>query len=792
MTTKAPRADPVEEPRVTPPEDYAAGWPAVGVTFRRSWDEMGVRVTAKTLLKLNQKKGIDCPGCAWPDPNHRKTVEFCENGAKHVAAEATLRRVGRDFFREHPISELRERSDWWLEEQGRLTEPMVKRAGSDYYEPISWNSAVGVVADQLNALDSPDQAIFYTSGRTSNEAAFLYGLFVRAYGTNNLPDCSNMCHESSGTALKEVIGIGKGTVTLEDVEQTDLIIICGQNPGTNHPRMLTSLEKTKHNGGVIVAVNPMPEAGLLRFKNPQTPRGLLTDGTPLADDYLPIRLAGDQALFQGVGKLLLEAEERNPGTVLDHDFITTYTDGFEAYAEATRQASWEAIEEGSGLTREQIGTLADRIMAAKSVIIAWAMGLTQHKRAVPTIREVTNVQLLRGNIGRPGAGLLPVRGHSNVQGDRTMGIFENVAPAFLDKLAEEFHFEPARARGWDSVSSVAAMRDGKARVLISLGGNLVRAISDTNVAERAMRQLDLTVSVATKLNRAHVVTGDVALILPTLGRTERDLQKSGLQQVTVEDSMGAVHATRGVLPPASKDLRSEVSIICGLALRTLGKRVPIAWEAMAHDYGVIRDHISHVVPGCEDYNAKIAKPAGFMLPHPPRDERRFATATQKARFSVNELQIIQIPPGRLLLQTMRSHDQFNTTIYSNEDRYRGIHDSRRVVLVNPEDLAELGLADGDHVDVFSEWTDDVERCLRDYRLVAYPTSRQCAAAYFPEANVLIPLESVAEGSNTPTSKSVIIRLQRHVPEAPVASQSDGSAQASSSWGGRVSASQTGS
>jgi molybdopterin-dependent oxidoreductase alpha subunit len=769
MTTKAPRADPVEEPRVTPPEDYAAGWPAVGVTFKRSWDEMGMRVTAKTLLKLNQKKGIDCPGCAWPDPNHRKTVEFCENGAKHVAAEATLRRVGRDFFRKHPISELSERSDWWLEEQGRLTEPMVKRAGSDYYEPISWSGAVGVVADQLNALDSPDQAIFYTSGRTSNEAAFLYGLFVRAYGTNNLPDCSNMCHESSGTALKEVIGIGKGTVTLEDVEQTDLIIICGQNPGTNHPRMLTSLEKTKHNGGVIVAVNPMPEAGLLRFKNPQTPRGLLTDGTPLADDYLPIRLAGDQALFQGVGKLLLEAEERNPGTVLDHDFITTYTDGFEAYAEATRQASWEAIEEGSGLTREQIGTLAKRIMAAKSVIIAWAMGLTQHKRAVPTIREVTNVQLLRGNIGRPGAGLLPVRGHSNVQGDRTMGIFENVAPAFLDKLAEEFHFEPARARGWDSVSSVAAMRDGKARVLISLGGNLVRAISDTNVAERAMRQLDLTVSVATKLNRAHVVTGDVALILPTLGRTERDLQKSGLQQVTVEDSMGAVHATRGVLPPASKDLRSEVSIICGLALRTLGKRVPIAWEAMAHDYGVIRDHIAHVVPGCEDYNAKIANPAGFMLPHPPRDERRFATTTQKARFSVNELQIIQIPPGRLLLQTMRSHDQFNTTIYSNEDRYRGIHDSRRVVLANPEDLAELGLADGDHVDVFSEWTDDVERCLRDYRLVAYPTSRQCAAAYFPEANVLIPLESVAEGSNTPTSKSVIIRLQRHVPEVPVAS-----------------------
>ncbi|MGC1908142.1 MAG: FdhF/YdeP family oxidoreductase [Candidatus Dormiibacterota bacterium] len=765
MTTKAPRTDPVEEARITHPEDYAAGWPAVGITFKRSFDEMGVRSTARTLIKLNKKEGIDCPGCAWPDPNHRKTAEFCENGAKHVAAEATLRRVTAEVFREHSLTELRDRSDWWLEEQGRLTEPMIKRAGSDHYEPISWNDAVGVVADQLNALVSPDQAVFYTSGRTSNEAAFLYQLFVRAYGTNNLPDCSNMCHESSGTALKEVIGIGKGTVTLQDVEQTDLIVICGQNPGTNHPRMLTSLEKTKQHGGVIVAVNPMPEAGLLRFRNPQTPKGLFTKGTPLADDYLPIRLAGDQMLFLGVGKLLLEAEELNPGTVLDHDFIANYTDGFEAYSATARQASWDVIEEGSGLTRAQIGKLADRIMAANSVIIAWAMGLTQHKRSVPTIREVTNVQLLRGNIGRPGAGLLPVRGHSNVQGDRTMGIFEKMPPAFLDKLAAEFHFEPAREPGWDSVNAVAAMRDGKARVLISLGGNLVRAISDTNVAEKAMTKLDLTVSIATKLNRSHLVTGDVALILPTLGRTERDLQKSGLQQVTVEDSMGAVHATRGVLPPASTDLRSEISIICGLANRTLGKRVPIEWEPMANDYGVIRDHIGNVIPGCEDYNAKIAQPAGFLLPHPPRDERRFATETQKARFTVNDINTVRIPPGRLLLQTVRSHDQFNTTIYSNEDRYRGIHDSRRVVLVNPEDLAELGLTDGEHVDVFSEWTDDVERCLRDYRLVSYPTSRQCAAAYFPEANVLVPLESVAEGSNTPTSKSVIIRLERHLAPA---------------------------
>jgi formate dehydrogenase major subunit len=763
MTTRAPRSDPVHEPRITPVEKSAAGWPALGVTVKRSLDEMGVGTSLRTLRKLNQPHGVDCPGCAWPD--HRKAVEFCENGAKHVAAEATLRRVGPDFFREHAISELRMRSDWWLEEQGRLTEPLIKPAGADHYQPITWDDAFTVVADQLNRLDSPDQAVFYTSGRTSNEAAFLYQLFVRAYGTNNLPDCSNMCHESSGVALKEVIGIGKGTVTLEDVEHSELIVICGQNPGTNHPRMLTSLEKAKRHGAVIVAVNPMPEAGLMRFKNPQTPRGLLANGTQLADDYLQIRLAGDQALFLGVGKLLLEAEERSPGTVLDHDFISRYTDGFESYASHVRQAAWDEIEAGSGLTREEVRKLAERILAAKSVIISWAMGLTQHKRAVPAIRELTNVQLLRGNIGRSGAGLLPVRGHSNVQGDRTMGIYEKMPPAFLDKLAAEFHFEPAREPGWDSVDSVAAMRDGKVRTLISLGGNLVRAISDTNVAEAAMDNLSLSVSIATKLNRSHLMTGEVGLILPTLGRTERDQQGTGPQQVTVEDSMGAVHATRGVLRPASPHLLSEVAIVCGLARRTLGDKVPVAWEEMTRDYRVIREHIGNVVAGCQDYNAKISAENGFLLPHGPRDERRFDTATQKARFTVNDLESLKLPPGRLLLQTIRSHDQFNTTVYSNEDRYRGIHQSRRVVLVNPEDLAELGLVDGAHVDVFSEWTDDVDRCLRDYRLVAYPIARHCAAAYFPEANVLVPLGSVAEGSNTPTSKSVIVRLETSSAEA---------------------------
>ncbi|MGH7692245.1 MAG: FdhF/YdeP family oxidoreductase [Candidatus Dormibacteria bacterium] len=778
MTTKAPRTDFLQEPRVTPPEGYAAGWPAVGAMFKRSLDEMGVSFTARTLIKLNKKQGFDCPGCAWPDPEHRKLAEFCENGAKHVAAEATLRRVDPEFFREHSVSELRQRSDWWLEEQGRLTEPVIKRAGSDHYEAISWGGAIGYIADQLNALESPNQAIFYTSGRTSNEAAFLYGTFARAFGTNNLPDCSNMCHESSGTALKEVIGIGKGTVTLEDLEKSELIIIAGQNPGTNHPRMLTSLETAKHRGAVIVAVNPMPEAGLLRFRNPQTPRGLLTKGTALADDYLAVRLAGDQALFLGVGKVLLEAEEKAPGTVLDHKFIDEYTDGFDAYADYAREASWEEIEQSSGLTAAEIRKLAGRIMAAKSVIIAWAMGLTQHKRSVPTIREVTNVQLLRGNIGRPGAGLLPVRGHSNVQGDRTMGIFEKMPPAFLDKLGSEFHFEPAREPGCDAVGAVTMMRDGKAKILFSMGGNLVRAISDTGVAEKSMGNLQLTVSVATKLNRSHVVTGDTAIILPTLGRSERDLQATGPQEVTVENSMGVVTATRGALPPAASMLRSEVAIICGLGYRTLGKDSPIPWEAMAHDYSVIREHIGHVIPGCDNYNAKIANPSGFLLPHGPRDSRSFATATDKARFTVNQLEILEVPAGKLLLQTVRSHDQFNTTIYSNDDRYRGIHDSRHVILINHADLDELGFQDGEHVDVYSEWPDDVERCLRDYRLVDYPTSRQCVTAYFPEANVLVPLESVVEGSNTPTSKSVIVRLEHRATKAARVPAGAGAAAAS--------------
>ena len=761
MTTRPPTEDVTDEHvQIGAPEDRAAGLRAVAASLRTSFNEMGLADTARTLLRLNQVEGFDCPGCAWPDPAHAKRAEFCENGARHVAAEATHKRVTADLFREHTVSELAEKSDWWLEEQGRLTEPMVKRAGRDHYEPVSWDEAFGLIADELRALASPDEAVFYTSGRTSNEAAFVYQLFVRAFGTNNLPDCSNMCHESSGRALGAALGSGKGSCTLDDLERSDLIVICGQNPGTNHPRMLTHLEVAKRNGATIIAVNPLPEAGLLRFKNPQTPRGLIGGGTVLADLHLPIRLAGDQALFLAIGKLLLEAEDRRPGTVLDHEFIAAHTDRFDAYATEARAAPWSSIIDATGLNRSIIEEMADHVMRARSMIVCWAMGITQHRDSVAMIQEIVNVLLLRGNIGREGAGVFPVRGHSNVQGDRTMGIWEQMPDAFLDALRDEFGFDPPRARGLDTVGSIHAMAEGRTKVLVAMGGNLVRAMADTGVTEDAIRKQRLTVSVATKLNRSHVVTGATAVILPTLGRSERDDSSGRTQAVTVEDSVGMVHASHGQLTPASPHLRSEVAIVCGLARRTLGDKVAVAWEAMAADNAVIRDHVARVVAGFQDFNAKIQRPGGFLLPHAARDERRFTTDTGKAHFSVNRLDVLRLPPGRLLLQTIRSHDQFNTTVYSQDDRYRGVHGSRHVVFVNAEDLHYRGLADGDIVDIVGEWDDGIERRVEGYRLVAYPTPRDCAAAYYPETNVLVPLGSVATGSNTPTSKSVVVRLEK--------------------------------
>ncbi|MEU4409753.1 FdhF/YdeP family oxidoreductase [Streptosporangium sp. NPDC023963] len=761
MARKAPRDDVNEDGlEVGPPKEWAAGIPGVTRSLVAANAQMGVGRTLRTLAVVNQKEGFDCPGCAWPEGGHRSPAEFCENGAKAVAEEATVRRVTRDFFARHTVDDLARHTDYWLGQQGRLTEPMHRPEGSDHYVPVGWDDAFAIIARELRALGSPDEALFYTSGRTSNEAAFAYQLLVRRFGTNNLPDCSNMCHESSGSALNETLGIGKGTVSLEDLYQADLVFVVGQNPGTNHPRMLSALERAKRGGARIIAVNPLPEAGLLRFKNPQKASGLVGKGTTLADRFLQIRLNGDLALFQAMSLLLLEAEDAAPGTVVDRAFVETHTHGFDKWAEDLRSLDWAEVEEATGLDRPAVEDAVREVLGAKSVVVCWAMGLTQHKNSVATIREVVNFLLLRGNVGRPGAGVCPVRGHSNVQGDRTMGINERPPAWFLDALRDEFGFEPPREHGFDTVEAIRALRSERAKVFVAMGGNFVAATPDTAVTEEAMRRARLTVQVSTKLNRSHAVCGREALILPTLGRTERDVapgDRAG-RFVTVEDSMGMVHASRGNLPPASDDLLSEVDIVRRLATELFGADPHVPWERFA-DYDVIRHRISRVVPGFEDFNLRARLSGGFTLPNAPRDERRFPTATGKANFTVNHLEVLRVPPGRLLLQTVRSHDQYNTTIYGMDDRYRGIRNGRRVVFVHADDLAERGLADGDMVDLVSEWPDG-ERRAESFRAVAYPTARGCCAAYFPETNVLVPLDSVAETSNTPTSKSVVVRLVR--------------------------------
>ncbi len=744
--------------KVSPPKKYAAGVPAVVHAMEYSLAQAGPKRSLLTLLSLNQTEGIDCPGCAWPDPKHRHKNEYCENGAKHVNDEATTRRVTREFFAQHPIAELDQKSDMWLNHRGRLTEPMVKRPGGTHYEPIGWDEAFGLIADELNGLGSPDEAMFYTSGRLNNEAAFLLQLFSRSFGTNNLPDCSNMCHESSGSGLGETLGIGKGSVSLDDIHESDLVFVVGQNPGTNHPRMLSALEQTKHNGGTVVAVNPLPEAGLMRFKNPQKPSGVIGRGTAIADQFLKIRPGGDLALFQMLNKLLLEAEDAAPGTVVDHDFIAANCTGYDDFAAHVREVTWEHVLAATGLTREEIEEVRDRVLAAKSVIVCWAMGLTQHRHGVPTIREIVNFLLLRGNLGRPGAGVCPVRGHSNVQGDRTMGIWEQMPDSFLDRLGEEFGFEPPRAHGYDSVAGVRAMRDGKASVFIAAAGNFVRAMSDSEVTEQALRSCRLTVQISTKLNRSHTVCGETALILPTLGRSDRDVQATGEQFVTVEDSMSEVHQSRGRLDPASPDLLSEVAIIGRMARATLGPDNPVPWEDFEADYALVRDRIARVVPGFEDFNERVAHPGGFRLPNPV-NSGVYPTPSGKAVFTANAFDQIAAPAGHLVLQSLRSHDQWNTIPYAMNDRYRGIHDARRIVMVNPDDLAELGIADRAEVDIVSVWHDGVERRAKGFTAVAYPAARGSAASYYPETNVLVPLDSVADISNTPTSKGVIVRLE---------------------------------
>ena len=771
---QTPAQMPEEGLKVGAPQKSVAGLGGVVHAMQHALREMGPTRTAQTLLKLNQADGFDCMSCAWADPaaDKRGHAEFCENGAKAVASEATKKVLNADFFAKYSIEDLYSRDDMWLNRQGRLTSVLIRDRDATHYREGSWDEAFALVAAQLQALGNANEAAFYTSGRTSNEAAFLYQLMARGFGTNNLPDCSNMCHESSGRALGQSIGIGKGSVTIDDVEEAKLILIAGQNPGTNHPRMLTTLEKAKQNGAVIVAINPLPEPGLIRYRNPQTVRGMVGGGTSLADHHLQVRLGGDQGLFRGFAKVLLEAEDAGEHTdgldsVLDHAFMAQYTVGSEDYIAAVRAEPWSDIVEASGISEKQIRVVGRLLLATDRTVVAWAMGLTQHKHSVAMIKEVVNLVLLQGNLGRPGAGLLPVRGHSNVQGDRTMGIFEQMPMIFHDRLDEEFSFASPRMPGHDTVETVRAMRDSQVKFFMSMGGNFAKAAPDTEVTEAALRSCDMTVQVSTKLNHSHLAAGRVAIILPTLGRTDRDVQASGPQRVTVEDSMSMVHASEGRLEPPSPDLLSEIAIVCRLA-RTLftnsaGETVQgapaVDWAALESDYRLIRRHIEAVVPHFEDFEARIDVPGGFRLPHPPHENREFGTPSEKAHFTATELWWPKIPEGRLLLQTLRSHDQFNTTVYGNDDRYRGIRGGRRVVMVNPEDLLGLGIGDGEVVDLVSEFSDGVERRAPGFRVVSFDTARGCAAAYFPETNVLVPLDSTADGSNTPTSKSVVIRLE---------------------------------
>lgn len=748
------------EPRIGERETVASGIPAILQTMRFGFSEMGVGRTLKTLTTINQKNGFDCPSCAWPDPDdHRSPAEFCENGAKAVSDEATTARITPEFFAQHSISELSQRSDHWLGKQGRLTHPMVRKPGNDHYEPITWDDAFALIAKNLNSLASPDEAIFYTSGRTSNEAAFLYQLFVREFGTNNLPDCSNMCHESSGVGLNETIGIGKGTVKLEDFRLTDTIFVIGQNPGTNHPRMLTALQEAARRGAKIISINPLQETGLMRFNHPQEVWNLLGHGTAIASLFLPVRINGDVALLKGIMKEMLDADDQSGAKLLDHAFIADRTVGFAAFADDLRQTSWQEIVDGCGIDRERIREAAQIALASKRMIVCWAMGLTQHKNGVANVQSVVNFCLLGGHIGRPGAGLCPVRGHSNVQGDRTMGIYEKPSMAFLDALQTEFGFAPPRHPGFDTVEAIHAMHDHRAKVFFGLGGNFLSATPDTEFTAEALQRCKLTAHVSTKLNRAHLITGETALILPCLGRTERDMQQEGEQFVTVEDSMGVVHASRGGLEPASSELLSEPAIVVRLAHATLGNRTKTDWKSFRANYDCIRDTVSRVLPGFTDYNRRVREPGGFYLPNAPR-EGSFSTFSGKAHFTVHPIPHHDLKAGQFLLMTLRSHDQFNTTVYGLDDRYRGVYGGRRVVFMNPDDIQESGLAAEQWVDITSHFGEET-RIGHRFKVVAYDLPRRNVAAYFPEANVLVPINQTADRSNTPAYKSIAVSFMPH-------------------------------
>lgn len=745
----------------------AGGWGALKSTAHHLFKSNNVAKNISNLLRTNQDHGFDCPGCAWGEKHVPGRFRFCENGAKAVNWEATTRRVGGEFFQQYSVSWLNKQSDYFLEYQGRLAEPVRYNAETDHYEPISWDDAFALIARHLNQLDNPNQAEFYTSGRASNEAAFLYQLFARRFGTNNFPDCSNMCHEATSVALSRTIGIGKGTVTIDDFEEADAIFLFGQNPGTNHPRMLETLASTYKRGARVVAFNNLKERGLERFTNPQNPFEMLSNGsTPTTSDYFMPKLGGDMAAVRGLVKILLgrheEAQARGE-SVFDLAFIEQHTEGLDAYLELVRVTPWEHIEQQSGLSQAELTQAADIYQNANRVIVTWAMGVTQHKHSVATIQELVNLQLLFGQVGKDGAGLCPVRGHSNVQGDRTVGINEKPPAALLENIEKALGFIPPKEHGHNVVNALQAMSRGESKVFIGLGGNLVAAAPDTELVAKAMRNCELTVNIATKLNRSHVNPGKDSLILPCLGRTDVDMQASGPQKVTVEDSFSMVHASSGRVDMTGEQMRSESAIIAGMAKATLGENNPVNWQSMADNYDNIRDLIEKIIPGFTNFNHRIEGPGGFYLGNSARD-LNWKTASGKAQISCNALpqSIIPVETEQMtkkpvfVLQTMRSHDQYNTTVYGFDDRYRGVFGERNVIFMNAKDIDKQGLQAGDLVDIETLWTDDVKRQIIGFKIVAFDIPKGNVAAYFPEANALIPLGSKGDLSDTPTSKSIAV------------------------------------
>ncbi len=757
--TTAPQAHALVDTKVRarPYAAAAAGPSAVLSSLRYALKTSGVVRGAHVFLHVNQKDGFDCPGCAWPDPAHRATAEFCENGARAVAHEADTRKVDAAFFAKHSIAALKALSDHDLEHQGRLLQPMVKLSGASHYTPIAWDDAYALVARELKSLGSPDEAAFYTSGRASNEAAFLYQLMARAFGTNNLPDCSNMCHESSGKALGTTLGVGKGTVSLEDFDAADLIFIIGQNPGTNHPRMLSTLEQASKRGCKIVSVNPLRERALEVFAHPQRVLGILGQGAPISSHYLQVKINGDVAFLTGVIKGVLALDRAQPG-VIDRAFLTGHTIGADALFAHVDAVAWADVVAGSGISQAAIEEVATLYARSERVIACWAMGLTQHKNAVGNIRSIVNLLALRGNLGKPGAGVCPVRGHSNVQGDRTMGIYESPTAAWLDRLKQGTGVASPSAHGVDVVACIQAMADGHVKVFVALGGNFAAATPDTTFTIQALSKCQLTVQIATKLNRSHLQTGAVALLLPCLGRSEIDVppNAAGAQFVTVENSMSVVHKSEGKLTPAGTQLRSEPFIVAHIAHALLGD-AQVPWVKLASDYDAIRDLIERSIDGFDRYNARARMPDGFVLPSAVRG-RTWRTASGKLELTTHALPQLDVRADELVLMTIRTHDQFNTTVYEENDRYRGVYGDRRVVFMHAADLASRGLTDGARIDVTSRFGEEL-RTVRDFRARAYDIPRGCAAAYFPETNPLVALHSVADESHTPTSKSIVVSVR---------------------------------